>query len=166
MDQTPRFALPHLSPGQAQKEWLHNEALQRIDLLLCPVVEGAALVSPPANPPKGACYLVAEGATAEWAGQDGFLAAFTDGGWRYIAPLEGMQVLDRSSGQTVVYRNASWETGIVRAREVWIEGMAILRERQPAIPDPTGGSVVDSQCRQAVTAILATFRTHGLIVGQ
>ena len=163
MDQTPRFALPHLSPGQAQKEWLHNEALQRIDALLCPTVEGDALASPPANPPVGACYLVAAGANGEWAGQDGSLAAFTDGGWRFVAPIEGMRVFDRASGEAVVYRNANWEKGIIRTREVCVDGLTIVRERQPAIPEPAGGSAIDSECQGAVAAILATLRTHGLI---
>ena len=152
-----------LSPGQAQKEWLHNEALQRIDMLLCPAVESATLAAPPSSPAVGSCYLVASGATGAWAGQDGSLAAFTDGGWRFVAPVEGTQVLDRSSGESAMFSNGSWETGIVRAQEVRVNGLTILRERQPAVADPAGGSVVDVQCREAVAAILATLRTHGLI---
>lgn len=163
MYQTPRFELPHLSPGQAQKEWLHNEALQRIDMLLCPTIEGPALAVPPVNPPDGACFLVAVGAAGAWVGKDGSLAAFTGGGWRFIAPIEGAQVLDRSSGQSVTYRDGNWEAGIVRAQEVRINGSTILRDRQPAIADPAGGSVTDSQCRTAVAAILAAVRAHGLI---
>ena len=163
MDQTPRFSLPQLWPGQAQKEWFHNEALQIIDTLLSPAIECAALAAPPSSPAVGACYLVATGATGAWVGQDGSLAAFTDGGWRFVAPVEGTQVLDRSSGQSVVYRSGSWETGVVRAQEVRIDDLTIIRGRQPAIPDPTGGSVVDTQCREAMAAMLATIRTHGLI---
>jgi hypothetical protein len=163
MDQTARFALPQLSPGQAQKEWYHNEALLRIDVLLCPAVEGSALAAPPASPPAGACYLVATGATGAWAGEGGALATFTDGGWRFVAPIEGARVLDRTSGQMVVWRGGSWEAGIVRAQEVRINGLTVLRDRQAAVADPTGGSVVDAQCRGAVASILATLRTHGLI---
>ncbi|MCF2514582.1 DUF2793 domain-containing protein [Sphingomonas sp. G124] len=163
MDQTPRFALPHLYPGQTQKEWFHNEALQRIDVLLCPAVDGPAMTSPPASPAVGACFLIASGATGAWAGKDGSLAAFTDGGWRFVAPVEGAQVLDRSSGQSVIYREGSWETGIVRAQEIRIDGLTILRDRQPAIADPAGGSIVDGPCRAAVAAMLTALRTHGLI---
>jgi hypothetical protein len=163
MDQTARFALPQLSPGQAQKEWYHNEALQRIDMLLCAAVEGSALAAPPASPPAAACYLVAGGATGAWAGQDGALATFTDGGWRFVTPIEGARVLDRTSGQVVVRRSGGWEAGIVRAQEVRINGVTVLRDRQPAVPDPTGGSVIDSPCRTAVANILATLRAHGLI---
>jgi hypothetical protein len=163
MDQSARFGLPFLAPGQAQKEWFHNEALQRIDMLLCPVVEGPAVAAPPASPAAGACYIVGVAATGAWAGQDGAIAAYSDGGWRFVAALEGAQVLDKASGQIVVRRSGAWETGVVRAQEVRINGQAVVRERQPAVPDPLGGAVVDGQCRAAVAAILATLRTHGLI---
>ena len=102
MDETARFALPQLAPGQAQKEWWHNEALHRVDLLLCPVVESMTLSAPPTSPGPGACYLVASGGSDAWAGRDGMLAGYTNGGWRFIAPVEGMRVLDRSSGLVVL----------------------------------------------------------------
>ncbi len=163
MDQTARFALPHLAPGQLQKEFFHNEALQRIDMLLCPVVEGPPSQSPPANPAVGSCYLIAAGATGAWSGQDGALTGFTDGGWLFVAALEGMCLLDRSTGQMIVRRNGLWETGVVRAQEVQVNGQAVLRNRQPAIADPASGSVADSECRAAVTAVLGALRAHGLI---
>jgi hypothetical protein len=163
MDETARFALPQLAPGQAQKEWWHNEALQRIDLLLCPVIESMALTAPPASPAAGDSYLVAAGATGAWTDKDGMLAGFTDGGWRYIAPIEGMRVLDRSNGQLVLRRAGAWESGIVRAEEYQVGGLTVVRERQPAIADPSGGTVIDSQCRAAIGSILAMLRIHGLI---
>lgn len=163
MDQTARFELPFLAPGQAQKEWWHNEALQRIDMLLCPVVEGPPLIAPPTSPPPGACYLVASGATGAWAGQDGALAGMTDGGWKFAAPVEGAQVIDAASGQAVVRRGGTWESGVVRAQELRVNGQTVVRQRQAAIPDPTGGTTSDAECRAAVIAVLSTLRTHGLI---
>lgn len=163
MDQTARFALPYLAPGQMQKELFHNEALQRVDMLLCPIVEGAALATPPASPAVGSCYLVAGGATGAWAGQDGALACFSEGGWRFVPAVDGMSLIDRASGQTLHRRSGAWETGIVRAQEVRVDGLTVLRERQSAISDPSGGTVVDSQCRAAVTQMLAAMRAHGLI---
>ena len=118
---------------------------------------------PPAEPEAGTCYLVAPGAAGAWAGKDDMLAGFTDGGWRFIAPIEGVRLFDRSSGQMVVRRGGAWETGILRAQQLQIDGATVVRERQPAIADPSAGSVVDSQCRSAVSAILAMLRTHGLI---
>lgn len=163
MDETARFALPQLAPGQAQKELAHNEALHRVDMLLCPLIESAALTAPPASPAPGACYLVATGATGAWAGKDLMLAGYTEGGWRFVAPIEGMRLLDRTSGQLILRRSGTWETGIVRALEYQVGGTTVVRARQPAIADPAGGSTIDIQGRAAIASILAMLRTHGLI---
>lgn len=163
MDQTARFELPYLAPGQMQKEWFHNEALQRIDALLCPVVEGVASATPPSSPAVGSCHLVGAGATGEWAGHDESLACFSEGGWRFVAPVDGMSLVDRASGQLFNRRNGAWEAGIVRAQELRVNGLAVLRNRQPAIGDPSGGTVIDSECRAAVAQILGAMRAHGLI---
>lgn len=137
--------------------------LQRIDLLLCPVVEGAPLAAPPDAPAIGNCYIVASGATGAWAGQDDMLAGYTDGGWKFISPAEGITVVDRSSGEAVVWRSGGWESGILHARELRVAGQTVVRGRQPAIADPAGGAIIDSQCRTAVAALLAAARAHGLI---
>jgi hypothetical protein len=163
MEQTARFALPQLAPGQAQKEFFHNEALQQVDMMLCPAVEGAALSAAPANPAEGTCYLVAAGASGAWAGKDGSVAGYTEGGWRFVAPIDGVQLFDRSSGQMIVRRAGSWETGIVRAQEIRVNGQTVLRGRQGAIANPVGGAVVDAECRSALSSLLAAARAHGLI---
>src|SRR5438045_4595077 len=121
------------------------------------------LTDPPASPVPGACYLVASGATDAWAGREGMLAGYTGGGWRFIAPIEGMRVLDRSSGQLVLRLGGAWEPGIIRAEEFRVGGLTVVRARQPAIADPAGGTVTDSQCRAAIGSILAMLRAHGLI---
>jgi hypothetical protein len=163
MDQTARFAMPLLAPGQSQKEWFHNEALQTIDALLCAMVEGPPVAQPPASPAEGQCFIIASGGSGAWAGKDGNLAAFTEGGWKFIAPSEGLRALDRASGQTLLRRNGGWESGIVRAQEVRIGGQLVVRERQPAVAAPTGGTTVDAECRSAVAALLAALQAHGLI---
>jgi len=163
MYQTARFALAQLAPGQMQKEFFHNEALQQVDLLLCPVVEGSPQTAPPANPDIGACYLVDADATGAWLNKDGALACFTEGGWRFATPIEGMSVNVGSSGETALWRNGSWELGIVKAQQIQIDGQTVLRNRQPAISDPAGGTAVDVECRSTLGAVLATLRAHGLI---
>jgi len=163
MEQTSRFALPLLAPGQSQKEFFHNEALLKIDAMLCPAVECAPLQSPPANPTVGNCYLIATAATGAWAGQDGAIASYTDGGWRFIAPLEGARVLDLESGEISVMREGSWEAGILRGQELRVGDQTVVGQRQAAIADPMAGSVIDSECRASVAAILVAMRAHGLI---
>ena len=163
MEQTARFGIPLLNPGQSQKEYFHNEALERIAILLCPVVEGFPRPDPPPNPSVGSCYLIATDAIAQWLGHDGSIACFTAGGWRFVEPVEGLGVMERASGEPLHWRSGTWEAGIVRAREIRINGQKLLHQRQPAIPEPTGGTVVDVENRGAVTAILAALRAHGLI---
>ena len=132
-------------------------------MLLCPVVESAALAAPPASPATGACYVVASGGTGDWAGKDGMLAGFSEGGWRFIAPVEGMRIVERASGELIQYRGGARESGIIRAVDYQVGGVTVVRQRQPAISDPAGGSVIDAQGRAAITSILSMLRTHGLI---
>lgn len=90
MDGTARWALPLLFAGQAQKEITHNEALVLIDALLHARVESADLASPPGTPLVGQCWIVADGATGDWAGKMGAIALWTEGGWRFVPPSAGL----------------------------------------------------------------------------
>lgn len=149
--------------GQLQKEFFHNEALQLVDMLLSPVVEGAPLAEPPPNPALGSCYLVAGEATGAWLSHDGSLACFSEGGWRFAIPVDGMSVMNRQTGEYFVRHLNAWETGVAKVREVRVNGKTVVRERQPPIPEPSGGATVDGECRAAISQLIATMRTHGLI---
>ena len=163
MEQTARFQIPLLAPGQAQKEFYHNEALEMIAALLCPVVEDGARAEPPTNPDIGACYLIASGASGAWLGKDGTIAFFTAGGWRFIAPIDGLSLRMRESGEALQWRAGGWEAGISRVQQVQIDGQTVIRGRQPAISEPAGGTVIDSESRAVLAAVLDALRTHGLI---
>jgi hypothetical protein len=142
----------------------HNEALQVLDVVVSAAIEGLPLATPPVSPAVGSCYLVAASPTGAWAGQANKLAAFTSGGWRFVAPFEGLAALVRSSGSTAVYRNGAWEVGKVRGSEVSVDGVKVVGAQQAAILAPTGGTTVDAQARTAIGSILAALRTHGLIL--
>ena len=90
MSASARLSLPFLSPGQAQKEFFHNEALQTLDLLVAPAVEEGPRDAPPASPNIGACYLVGASPSGDWVGKSMCIAGYTSGGWRLIQPTEGM----------------------------------------------------------------------------
>src|SRR5690606_13620334 len=81
MFETPNLKLPYIAPAQAQKHVTHNEAIRALDALLHIAVEDRDLAEPPAEPAEGARYIVAEGATGDWAEQTNALAAFQDGAW-------------------------------------------------------------------------------------
>jgi hypothetical protein len=163
MSATPRLVLPFIVPGQAQKELFHNEALQVLDVLVSAAVEGLPLATPPASPAAGSCYIVGASPSGAWSGHAGKLAAFTSGGWRFVAPFDGLEAMVRTSGSTALYRNGGWEIGKLRGSEVAVDGVKVVGAREPAIAAPAGGGTADLEARAAIGAILAALRDHGLI---
>ena len=163
MTGTARLALPLLSPGQAQKESSHNEALQVLDALVAGAVEEGPRSSPPASPIIGACYIVGASPTGTWSGRPDHVACYTSGGWRLLPPLEGMSVYVKTATVWANYRSGAWEVGAVRGSGVVIGGQQVVGARQAGIASPAGGTTVDTQARGAIDQILACLRQHGLI---
>ena len=81
----------------------------------------------------------------------------------FARSLEGMVFYDRSSGVSTTFREGGWETGIVRGSSLLIDGQQVVGPRDAAIDSPTGGTVVDSEARAAIDALLDRLRRHGLI---
>lgn len=162
-DSTPRFELPFILPGQAQKELYHNEALARVDALLHSAVEGSPLAQPPAQPQEGQCWIVTAGAAGAWSGKDHQLAAWTGGGWRFVAPQAGMRLWNKSAGYWVHWNGASWSNGELPAERLLVNGQQVVAARQPAILNPSGGTTIDAEARAALGQIIATLMSHGLI---
>ena len=164
-DATARFALPFIASGQAQKELFHNEALARIDALLLPVVESVLPDAPPALPAAGQCWVVGAAPTGDWAGHALAIAAWTDDGWRFVAPRAGMQVWSIADALPAMFDGAGWVLGDLHARQLIVGGVPVVGTQQSAIADPAGGTAPDAAARTAISAILAALRAHGLIAG-
>jgi hypothetical protein len=162
-DATARFALPFIAPGQAQKEMFHNEALARIDAALHAVALTLGDNDPPAAPVAGQCWITGATPTGAWAGQAGTIAAWTDGGWRFVAPVPGMTVWLVSAGVYARFDGAAWQTGRLIADALVIGGDQVVASRQSAIADPAGGATIDAESRTTLSAILGALRAHGLI---
>ena len=162
-DSTPRFQLPFILPGQAQKELFHNEALVRIDGALHPAVETAALSAPPAAPAPGQCWIVGAGASGDWTGHEARLASWSESGWRFIAPTAGMRVWDKARGLDLRWSESGWSGGELHGSAFFVGGAKVVGERLPPVPSPSGGSIIDAEARSAVDALIVTLRTHGLI---
>ncbi|MBX9886242.1 MAG: DUF2793 domain-containing protein [Novosphingobium sp.] len=113
------------------------------DLLLHPAVE-AVVTTPPAAPSNGQCWLVGASATAAFAGQTDRIAAWTEGGWRFIVPREGMRAYDIAAAAHRLYAGGAWR--LVTAPTA-----------------PSGGSVVDSQARTAISGIITALRSAGVL---
>ncbi|MFZ1469981.1 MAG: DUF2793 domain-containing protein [Paracoccaceae bacterium] len=107
-DVTANLAMPYILPAQAQKHVTHNEALQILDVLVQSGVQDRTRTSPPPAPTEGQCHLVATGATGAWAGQDGRLAAYVNGGWLFLDPRPGWQLWVLDEGQDLVFTTTGW----------------------------------------------------------
>ena len=108
MDETARLSLPFIMPGQALKHITHNDALNRLDALVQPVVESAVLTEPPATPLSGEAWIIADAASGAWAGHANEIAAWQDGAWRYYDPATGWQVFDRARSALLIFSGLEW----------------------------------------------------------
>lgn len=163
METSARFGVPLLVPGQAAKESAHNEALSVLEVAIQPVVEGAPLAAPLGSPQVGQAWIVANSATGAFAGQDGAIALYTAGGWRFLAAFEGLRAYDRSSGLDRTFQGGSWSHGIANVASIKVGGQQVVGARQTAIPSPQGGATVDASARSAIDLIIAALVAHGLI---
>lgn len=163
MDASARLALPFLVPGQAQKEFFHNEALQLLDIIVQPAVEGAARNDPPLQPSIGSSYLVGEAPTGAFQGHADAIACWTQGGWRFCEAFDGLEVGIKGSGERARYSGGEWSVGVIEATAVRVNGQQVLADRQPAIADAIGGTVIDENARSVLSEILVALRRHGLI---
>lgn len=161
-ERSARFDLPFILPGQAQKEAYHNEALVALDGLVHAAAEGE-VATPPADPDVGACWIVASGATGDWAGKAGAIALWTAGGWRFLSVTEGMAIWDKSAGLARIRIADEWSDGTLPVAALTIAGDQVVGPRLSTIADPTGGAIVDTQARAAVAAVIVALKSHGLI---
>lgn len=145
MPSTPRFALPLLAVAQAQKEVTHNEALTLLDALVHAVVEAGPLDTPPTGPAEGQCWIASAAPTGAWAGQGLAVALWTAGGWRFVAPREGMQVMRLADNVRLRYAGGSWIAPVT-------------------IDTPDGGSTIDSEARSAISALILHLAAQGLLI--
>ena len=162
-DRSGRLALPFLYPAQAQKEMFHNEALALLDIAVQAVVEAVQDNDPPIAPAAGQCWIVGPAPTGEWAANPLALAGYTIGGWRFVAPFEGLNVWSRADGCRATYDGGNWRIGSIAGRSLVIDGVRVVGEQGAAIADPSGGSTSDDVARATIVTILATLRSHGLI---
>jgi len=142
---TARLTLPMIEPGQAQKELTHNEALVLLDAAVQPAVEAIGIDVPPAAPLAGQAWIAGAAPTGAWAGQPRVLAAWTAGGWRFVAAREGMAVWDIATRTTARYAGDGWR-------------------RASTLAAPAGGTVVDVEGRAAIAALTDALRAQGLVV--
>src|SRR5258706_8044479 len=115
-----------LSAGEAKKDFFQNEALQALALLPAAAGEEGPRSAPPATPAVGACFVVGSSPTGEWSGKNLCLAGYTSGGWRFIAPVEGMTAYVKTTGTWANYRSGAWEVGVLRGNSLVVGGHQVV----------------------------------------
>lgn len=163
MANTPRLGMSLLSSGQAQKEVTHNEAVILLDAIVHACSVGPPANLPPAAPQEGLCYICGTAPSGAWTGKANHVACWTNGGWRFVPPVQGLKLSDQASGREWRFAGDAWVLGVMQAAEVHINNQKVLSARQPAIAAPSGGPTVDLECRSALAQVLQALRSHGLI---
>jgi hypothetical protein len=114
MDQTPNLKLPYIMPSQAQKHVTHNEALRFLDAVVHLSVKSRTQTGAPETPAAGDRYIVAAPATGQWAGKEGKVAFFIDGGWSFATIAKGWLAYVEEEAKLFVYNGTEWQvTGSV-----------------------------------------------------
>lgn len=112
---TKKLQLTETANGQAN--YLNvNEALQKLDQLVMPVVADKDLSTPPGSPSDGAAYIVASGNWGTASSKAGKIAYWLSvaGVWQFADPLAGwaVRVQDELDGFGVpkiyIYTGSSW----------------------------------------------------------
>jgi hypothetical protein len=111
----------------------------------------------------GQCWIVAVGATGAWEGQDGLLASWTDGGWRFVAPAPGTSAWNKAASVPLLWDGTQWHEGDLGCTRLIVGGLQVVGARQAGVPSPSGGTIIDAEARAAINALIATLMSHGLI---
>jgi hypothetical protein len=74
-----------------------------------------------------------------------------------------MLVWEKTAHLWLHWKGAVWSSGELPAANLRIGGQPVVGPRLPAVPSPSGGTIIDAEARAAVTAVVAALMSHGLI---
>ncbi len=141
--ETMRHKLPLLAVGQAQKEYTHNEALTLIDnylnISVRDVINDPTSLSPDAD---NDMWLIGTGPVGLWSGKANQIAIWSENGWRYLYPIEQMQLYNEAINCRMTYGDGQW-----------ISALPMLV--------PQNGDIIDLQARESIEAIWDALHLFG-----
>jgi Protein of unknown function (DUF2793) len=124
MPVTPFLELPLIAGAQAQKHVTHNEALDRLDMLVQTTVTSTGQNTAPASPAEGQNFIIGSAPTGLWAGQALKLASWRNGYWMFAAPREGWQVFSAADQSRLVFAAGQWRSPTERFEKLAINTSA------------------------------------------
>ncbi|MGL1922040.1 MAG: DUF2793 domain-containing protein [Hyphomicrobiales bacterium] len=102
--------LPFLAASQNQKHLTMNESLNRLDVVVQLAVLTADLEVMPVAPNNGDAYIIANGATGDWFGQDGKIAFYQDDAWKILTAKTGWLCWVVDEQKLMVFEGPNWQT--------------------------------------------------------
>jgi len=111
MSETANFRLPLVQAAQAQKHVTVNEALLRLDTMAQLRLVSRTTAAPPASASEGTAFAIPAGATGMWAGRDGSLALWLNGGWEIVEARRGWRSWIEDEATSAVFDGISWVAG-------------------------------------------------------
>jgi hypothetical protein len=96
MGDTPRLNFPYIVSSHI------------LDALVQPVIEGALVNTPPANPTAGVLYVVGRSPNGAWTGKAECLAQYVNDVWTFYVPFEGLTAWNKASKSRWYYSGTEW----------------------------------------------------------
>jgi hypothetical protein len=138
---TPRLNLPLIEATQAQKHVTHNEALERLDIMVQLRVQQFEATSPV----NGQSWALGSTPTGVWAGHGGQIASYVGDGWYYIAAGTGWRAWGLAEGALRVWNGSGWNpVGLDASNLNNLPGVGI-----GAASDPVNRLTVSAPCYAA-----------------
>ena len=157
-----RSLFPSGYQAQVKEVFLGNPVGQRAVRMVAGAVGALKIYAVEGN--ADAATLIGRSSLLEQAeGKPDSVACYTTNGWRFIAPFDGLELFDRSSGRNWRFSLGTWSFGVVKASEIHVNGVKILGDQRPSISDAHGGTTVDAEARDILAQILSALRSHGII---
>ena len=105
---TETLGLAEIIESQSAKYATHNQALREIEGRTVRV-KSRTTTAQPGSPAAGDTYILPTGATGtNWAGNDGKIAHYYGGSWKFWTPVEGVRVWVNDEDHRVVYNGSAW----------------------------------------------------------
>lgn len=169
MSNTHGLLLPYILQSQSQKEVTHNEALNRLDVLVQSVAQDVDLNTPPGSPTLGDCYIIGDSPTGAWSGKAKQIAQAIEGGWFFVTPFKLLKFWVESQEQFYVYNGSAWAVEGLIMRDGgeylrvlrWQEDVDLSLGDETAMLIPNRSTVLAVNTR-VIEAVIGTVTSFGV----